>query len=391
MRKATVITVLALAAARAYGDAWDPGDNTGAGANPLAVATNLQIHGLHSLSNLVDDVADWFSFQATPGKRYRFESTGEPGTDTEAFIYSDSAGLDEVVADKDTGIEFNFQLLFQPDSAGTYYLKIVDEIAAAESAISYTLQYIEEPILDAWDPADDDVVGASLLTIDLPAQTHGLHNLSSSDTIDWFKVYLLPDVEYTFEAVNGGWDTKGTLYYEGSSEVAFSDDTLIPGDNELNFQMVYSPVLEGYYYLKVEAYDAGSDLNYQLRYWISSAPDMDGDGMLDAWEIQYLGGTNALPSANADGDPQVNLAEYISGTDPTNPASFFSATGTMADDYILHWNSVALRNYQVLWSGNLTNGFVPVGPVVVHPQHSYTDTVHSAAAAGFYKVQVQLQ
>ena len=38
---------------------------------------------------------------------------------------------------------------------------------------------------------------------------------------------------------------------------------------------------------------------------------------------------------------------------------------------------------------SLTNSFSPVGPVMTHPQNSYTDAVPGSAS--FYKVEVQLQ
>jgi hypothetical protein len=46
-----------------------------------------------------------------------------------------------------------------------------------------------------------------------------------------------------------------------------------------------------------------------------------------AWQIQYFGCTNnnpaANPSADPDGDGQNNMAEFLTGTDPTNTASAF--------------------------------------------------------------------
>src|SRR5439155_14113051 len=58
--------------------------------------------------------------------------------------------------------------------------------------------------------------------------------------------------------------------------------------------------------------------------------DMDGDGIGDAWAVQYFGHT-PLESTTApdgkwgdkDGDGVSNFAEYISGTDPTNGQSVF--------------------------------------------------------------------
>jgi len=87
-----------------------------------------------------------------------------------------------------------------------------------------------------------------------------------------------------------------------------------------------------------------------------------------------------------------NLEEYISGTDPTNGASFFAVTNGLAGgSFVVEWLSVPAREYAVLWAESLTNSFVPQDPVIEHPQNSYTDTAHNVDSSGFYKVEVQLK
>lgn len=55
--------------------------------------------------------------------------------------------------------------------------------------------------------------------------------------------------------------------------------------------------------------------------------DTDGDGLPDAWELQYFGGiTNAQADADSDGDGQSNWEHFVSGTDPTNRSSVFSVS-----------------------------------------------------------------
>ncbi len=86
----------------------------------------------------------------------------------------------------------------------------------------------------------------------------------------------------------------------------------------------------------------------------SVAPGTDGDhdGLPDAWEIQYLGGTTATPNADADGDGQSNLQEYLAGTDPTNAQSALRITyvardETTPDSVTLRWESVPTRCYTI--------------------------------------------
>ena len=56
-----------------------------------------------------------------------------------------------------------------------------------------------------------------------------------------------------------------------------------------------------------------------------------GDGIPDAWRLRYfLTLNNMLSATNADGDGDGmnNLQEYLAGTDPTDPKSYFKNIGT---------------------------------------------------------------
>jgi hypothetical protein len=56
-------------------------------------------------------------------------------------------------------------------------------------------------------------------------------------------------------------------------------------------------------------------------------PDSDGDGLPDAWEIQYFGSVSANPNDDPDGDGFRNWQEYVADTNPTNAASYLRITG----------------------------------------------------------------
>lgn len=48
-----------------------------------------------------------------------------------------------------------------------------------------------------------------------------------------------------------------------------------------------------------------------------SAIDTDGDGLADAWEIQYFGNLGQIGSGNPDGDSLSTILEFLAGRNPT--------------------------------------------------------------------------
>lgn len=124
--------------------------------------------------------------------------------------------------------------------------------------------------------------------------------------------------------------------------------------------------------------------------------DSDNNGLPDWWELQYFGhltGTN--PNTDPDGDGASNLAEFLSGTDPTNPSSVLrlSALPSGIKDHIkLQWPSVAGRYYRLLNSTNLLTGFATIiqtNLVATPPLNTFTNTSPSDAKTTFYRLQLE--
>jgi T5SS/PEP-CTERM-associated repeat protein len=125
---------------------------------------------------------------------------------------------------------------------------------------------------------------------------------------------------------------------------------------------------------------------------VTAGGDSDEDGMDDAWEVQYFKG-DADPEDDPDHDGQSNLTEFIAGMDPTDPNSLFKVTETASspDGFVIRWQSVSNRTYGIYWTGVLTNSLQPLQTGIDYPQNSYTDVLHQAESAGFYKIEVQLK
>jgi hypothetical protein len=350
------------------------------------VQETVQSHGPHTAGQ--DDIADWYAIPMEAAATYYFESTG-PG-DMIGYLYSD-ASEDHKVAENDdiSGANFNFSIAYMPEVSGTYYLKVKQLFnAAADYSLNY--YYVPAP-QDSWDPGDDTAGGATMLYPSTEWQTNGMHTLTFADTNDWFKFNLSSGITYRFETeVNNplSEDTFGSLYSDSSGTVLVaSDDDSGEVDN---FMIEYTPTNSGLYYLKVEEL-YNSNASYFLEYIQGDIDaDDDGDGMLDYWEVQYFGNTNEFPDANWDGDPMLNIDEYIAGTDPTNSSSYFAITNYSAGSFILEWPATDGREYRVYWAESLTNSFSQQGDPIYAPVNSYTDTTHAAEEAGFYKVDVRL-
>jgi hypothetical protein len=123
-----------------------------------------------------------------------------------------------------------------------------------------------------------------------------------------------------------------------------------------------------------------------------------GDGIPDSWRLRYFFTTNNVLSqaaADADGDGRNNSQEYLAGTDPTDPASFFKNIGTdqgaalQPNDCVINWPSVTGKQYVIERSPSLAS---PNWTSIA--TNSGTGTImefHDSSGGGirFYRVRVQ--
>jgi hypothetical protein len=66
------------------------------------------------------------------------------------------------------------------------------------------------------------------------------------------------------------------------------------------------------------------------------APDSDGDGLPDTWELFYFGNLGQDGSGNPDGDGFSNLVEFQNGTNPN-----FAETLTVSDGLSSQWTNTS--------------------------------------------------
>jgi hypothetical protein len=137
---------------------------------------------------------------------------------------------------------------------------------------------------------------------------------------------------------------------------------------------------------------AGGILNFNGNYTFI---DANHNGISDAWEMNWFGSvsTNRTQLTDTDHDGMTDYAEFIAGTDPTNPDSRFYFTGeTIQSNRLvqMEWTVVTNRLYQVNVSTNLI-GWVPITDWLQasnDPTMSFALT-NSGIGAHFYRVQVR--
>jgi hypothetical protein len=172
-------------------------------------------------------------------------------------------------------------------------------------------------------------------------------------------------------------------------------------NNVDNVEQIYIASPEAGKYTITIDYDGSLTDNEQHYSLLISgvASDSDGDGMPDYWESTYfLSPTGGVAGVDSDGDGIDNLGEYVSGYDPNDSNSVFKVADFSAPvaggaPFIVNWESVEGRIYNVLWSDNLiysafTNN--NISGDLPYPAGSYTDSVERAGGQNYYRVDVRL-
>jgi len=132
--------------------------------------------------------------------------------------------------------------------------------------------------------------------------------------------------------------------------------------------------------------------------WITNA--LPGRQTFDQWQVAQFGSTNdpnAAPDFDYDGDGANNRLEWLTGTDPRNPASVWRIGVDLAgDDVAIKFEQVADRGFELQFKGD----FMPAGTWQVldlplnRPTFSSTNQAavitdtRTNAATRFYRVHV---
>jgi hypothetical protein len=124
--------------------------------------------------------------------------------------------------------------------------------------------------------------------------------------------------------------------------------------------------------------------------------DSDGNGLPDAWELQYFGVIGVDPGDDPDGDGMSNDAEYRAGTNPIDPDSRFAVVevSAVAGGVRIEWSSEPGRTYRVRRAASLLAApgdyeIIQSGIGATPPLNSYTDSMGEGVGLFFYRIQLE--
>jgi hypothetical protein len=163
---------------------------------------------------------------------------------------------------------------------------------------------------------------------------------------------------------------------------------LAPGSYMVEFGVVPYYVTPG---SQTNTLAAGGTLSFSGNYYFI---DANNNGMSDAWEMAFFGSvsTNRIRTTDTDHDGMTDYAEFIAGTDPTDPTSLLHFTSTTlldAQHVQLQWTAVSNRLYQLNVSSNLATWSALTGWMQASANPIMSCTVTNSAATSFYRIEVR--
>ncbi|MDG1457635.1 MAG: hypothetical protein P8Q92_06995, partial [Pseudoprimorskyibacter sp.] len=310
--------------------------------------------------NSANDI-DWFRIYVQSDVRYRFDVTGAgsgDGTLTDPQIYRvynedllaqtkpDGSGFLSNNNGGDDDLEARLYHTFAAGTEGMYFIAV----RATDSGLgSYQITYTTTGNNgggDPSDPVDVDDIGQTFTTARYLQQDQVISaEMNSANDIDWFRIYVEPDVRYRFD-VTGAGSGDGTLTDPQIYRV-YNEDLVAQtkpdgsgflsnnngGDEDLEARLyhTFAAATEGTYFIAVRAADSGLG-SYQITY-TTTGNNGGGGGPSDPADI---GDTIATAQTI---DVGTNVASTI---EPAQDIDMYKASLTAGRTYVFYMKSEGL-------------------------------------------------
>ncbi len=215
------------------------------------------------------------------------------------------------------------------------------------------------------------------------------------------------NIQFKF-AADGSWPA-GNWGETNHSQTSFTVPLSGTGKSDGSTNILISGVLNGEYQFTF------NDETYAYSVQLFTGSSVN-DGIPDWWRAQYFTSTSGNPSnyfgnttnsqscalCDPDGDGMNNLQEYLSGTVPTNSASFLHITSVVPQgtNMVVTWYTAGGHTNVVqaatgLSNGSYSNNFVDVSPYIIiagsgDTTTNYTDTgAATISPSRYYRVRLQ--
>ncbi len=211
--------------------------------NDYQTATAVSVPGTVAGGIEVGNDEDYFSFQATAGELYVFETTLLGLSDSTLTLY-DQDGTTQLAFNDDGGFGLASRIQWRATDSGTFYLRVA--AFASSQTGTYLLSLSREPL-----PVDDHGNTAETATsVGLNQSVQG--DLENYSDIDWFRFHASQGADYVFETELGTlFDSVLWLYDSDGATLLATDDNSGVG---LGSQIEWTAPHSGDFYLAVLGY-----------------------------------------------------------------------------------------------------------------------------------------